>query len=318
MRTMPRHKAPAQQVPPKKKRTFFSATKLPALPLARAPSPPRAVSSDRILAALQPDAHVVVAAKNFVKDKMGDDKWEIADKTRVTRGAAAAAVPQPVMKRRGRPPRKAPVAKVQAKVVAVGSTTNVVAQRLKAKTAVVARKITLRTRVPTPPAAAPETVSQEPVAGPSTSRAPPSAPAVAGVPGPSTVVKDSSIQSAPMDQSPNKRKDYMTAGLYCDEEQPTEEGILVNRVLAIRGQTAKRGPGRPRKSTAAAAAPLAAPISRAEEVSFPPLPIDHGNVHFFGTQREFRLPYDIMWESEQGALDGKKRPPAYTKLRSSV
>lgn len=316
---MPRLKASSQQVPPRKKRTFFSANKLPALPLARAPSPPRAVSSDRVLAALQPDAHVVVAAKNFVKDKMGDDKWEIADKTRVTRGAAAAASTTLPLKRRGRPARKAPIAKVQPKVVAVGGVTGTIGQRIKAtaiQTATVARKITLRTRAPTTPATSTTTSDAEeedevdeedeehtlepPVAGPSntsSSAAP---------------VANAAPKEAP-EPNPSKMKDYMTAGFYCQDEQPSSDRVLVNRVLAQRGEPVKRGPGRPRKS--APMPPI--PTAEGEGVSFPPLPLDHGHVHFFGTEREFVLPYNIMWESETGALDGKKRPPFYTKLRSS-
>jgi hypothetical protein len=57
----------------------------------------------------------------------------------------------------------------------------------------------------------------------------------------------SSTSSNTTDVNPGKRKEYMSAGLYCQDAEPPSERALVNKVLDSRVPV-KRGPGRPRKS----------------------------------------------------------------------
>jgi hypothetical protein len=198
------------------------------------------------------------------------------------------------------------VIKAQSKRVALGTTT--IAQRIKAKGAQLARKATLR---PTAPPAAPAA----PVAGPSKSKAEET---------PEHERKrDREPSPDAYEPNPGKRKQFLESGLYCQDEEPSQDRMLVNRVLDSREPPKKRGPGRPRKSDTASVAGGSnemSPIPRpeGEPVSFPPLPLEyHFNVFFGDEEREFLLPYNIMWESETGALDGKKRPPFYQKLRTS-
>ncbi|CAK9784313.1 unnamed protein product [Cutaneotrichosporon oleaginosum] len=347
--------------PPKqhgKVRRFFS-NKVHPLPFLDilAPSPsPRPVASERVLAALQPDAEVVVAAKTFVKEKMGDDKYDVVekDKARVTRTATAResgitkAIPNratSAVKPVGRVSKlhKVSSAKTVPKRMALGlGLRGTVASRLKTsargrdKEEPVTRKSTLRSNtvpsatdstsihtpniasqvssVATPPAsgssshAAPAaTVTPAPVAKPALHLD--AAPHMSGI-----TVGAQMLNVGPQvakDTNPARSKEYMNAGLYCQDENPAPEAVLVERVLRYKGF---RKRGRPRKSLQQLP-PIPTPADT--EPSFPPLPLDHGYRMFFETETEFRLPYNIMWERDTGALDGKKRPPPFGKLRSS-
>lgn len=338
---MPRgfpHPKPIVDPPPKpqgKVRRFFSKNvPLPSflkVPAAATP-PPRPVTSERVLAALQPDTEVVVAAKTFVKEKMGDNKYEVADKTRVTRTAAGSRTgirkAIPVAKPVGRPPgvHKVSTSKAVTKRLAIGAgLKGSVASRLKANARgqePVTRKSTLRSHtVPraTESTPAPASTVAPPAVSASTSRA---TPAAQTTPAPSTRLA-LSVNPAPRaegitvgsqevrEANPARSKEYMHAGLYCQDEHPPEEAQLAERVLYHKGV---RKPGRPRKSIQSLP-PI--PTPEGMEPSFPPFPLDHGYRMFFEQESEFRLPYNIMWERDSGALDGKKRPPSFGKLRTS-
>lgn len=114
-------------------------------------------------------------------------------------------------------------------------------------------------------------------------------------------------------EAPSKKKDFMSAGIYCQDPDPNSPRKLVNRVLSRRHAelTAARKKGR--------AAALAANGAGNDEERpvFPPMPYDYGETHFFEQQHEFVLPYDIQWEAENGTLDAKKRPDAYQRIRQS-
>jgi hypothetical protein len=49
---------------------------------------------------------------------------------------------------------------------------------------------------------------------------------------------------------------------------------------------------------------------------FPPLPI-HWGVECLQDNRDFVLPFDIVYEWERGDLGGKKVPTKYTKIKKS-
>lgn len=306
----------APSAPPRKKRSFFSSA-LPLLEIVRPPSPSRAVPSDRVLAALQTDAAAVVAAKNFVANEMGDDKYEIVDKSRVTRDPETTVngieKTIPIKRKVGRP-RKVPLAKPPPKRIALGSGTTI-AQRLKEKTkgkvGGAARALTLRSNTtpratestPTPA----ETVPPPPVAKPAA--APKFKLSLTLNNSPPAITSGGSQETK--DINPTKKKEYMDMGFYCQDAEPPEEAQLVERVLHHKGF---RKPGRPRNSIQYLP-PI--PTPEGEDVSFPPLPLDHGYVRFFGKEQDFVLPYYMIWERESGALDGKKRPPSFGKLRTS-
>lgn len=357
-------KLAAATEPPRKKRNFFSKPGMihPVLALAQPTPYQRQVSSDRVLAALQPDKAVVVAAKTFVKEKMGDDKYDQPDTARVTRGVAAEVSGT----RRHARPRAVPTARTTPKHYALGSETSTIGKRVRATTKAatssmastagsITRKIKLRsTQVenalaeastaaepPSEVASASEPVSEhsvEPATAP-TSALPPSPtpapvepspkpspqptpqlpepvidPALMDDPepqpevpeaGPSTMLAEEHTEQEPAD------KEYMEAGFYCTDPHPEAEKVLVNRILAERGEPlpVKRR-GRPRKSDS----PLAPLATVDGAISFPPLPTDFGYIQFFETEHEFALPYDIIKEGESGALDGRRRPPTYEKL----
>lgn len=322
--------------PPRKKRSFFSSVK-PLLGIVRPPSPPRAISSDRVLAALQTDSAAVIAAKNFVKDKMGDDKYDVATKTPTARNLVPAVNGLPPRltkngKRIGRPPkliRKMPLAVAPTKRIALGKgkPAGTIAQRLKEKKAVVVpRKSTLRSHT-TPRAtestpAPSEVVTAPPPPPPAAKPAPVSKPAPISKVKLSLTLKNKSTSSDAesskdaagpeiKEVNPVKKKQYMEMGFYCNDDNPPEEAQLHERVLFHKGF---RKPGRPRKSIQSLP-PI--PTPNGEEPSFPPLPLDHGYQQFFGQEQEFVLPHYIIWERESGALDGKKRPPSFGKLRTS-
>lgn len=469
----------------RKKRSFFSKkSTLPPLPIIRTRSPPRSVPSATVLHSLEPDMKAVTAGKTFMKTEMGEDKWEVADRTRVTRAAAAEAENKPIAKRRvgASTARKAPIAKVTAKHVAVGprSAPASAAQSAKAKATVAATRIKLRTRQspgeedtapsndssasdvgaiedvtsalpqpntpedspatesaqsappapaaqpaptssrtrqfwsttkappskeapkevppppapkesPTPPApketptpapveapapkaprptrstpakqdkaisspatrakrrnssdaptsrstrrksnlgpstdAGPSDQTETPInnvpieeAGPSSSTAvtedaPRSDASPSAVPssavGPSTVTVSAPPETpaAPVNPAnPSQKKEYLSAGMFCDEPVPPRDYQLVNRVLATRQDSKKKKLNNDGE------------LDRryvSDDTSFPPLPEPKGMVELFEKEHEFKLPYDLVWESESGILDDKKRPPQYEMITSS-
>nr|XP_031861777.1 uncharacterized protein CI109_002606 [Kwoniella shandongensis]KAA5528849.1 hypothetical protein CI109_002606 [Kwoniella shandongensis] len=132
------------------------------------------------------------------------------------------------------------------------------------------------------------------------------------------------------------KKEYMTAGFYCQNTTPSSSQTLVSKVVraheaeltaakkikktsrqsdsALPTRTTR---GSTRPSTSASASASAAVIV-VDRPTFPPLPYDHGHELFFGTEQEFVLPYNIRVEKESGLLDGKKKPAHFQKIRASV
>lgn len=473
----------------RKKRSFFSKkSTLPPLPIIRTRSPPRSVPSATVLHSLEPDMKAVTAGKTFMKTEMGEDKWEVADRTRVTRAAAAEAENKPIAKRRvgATTARKAPIAKVTAKHTAVGarSAPASAAQSTKAKASAAATRIKLRTRLspseevttssndssasdagavedvtsalpqpntpedspatesaqsappaptaptssrtrqfwttakappskeapkeaPSPPAPketpappapketptpaktpitkAPKPTRSTPAkkdkpvsspatrakrrnssdaqttrttrrksnlgrstdtgrsdntetptdngpsdeAGPSSSTSakevprtllspstvpssvaePSSAAGPSSVAGPSTAPSLPEPPAVPVNPAnPSQKKEYLTAGMYCDEPVPPRDYQLVNRVLATRQDSANERYN------------IDGELDRRfvpDDTSFPPLPEPKGMAELFEKEHEFKLPYDLLWESESGMLDDKKCPPQYELITSS-
>lgn len=135
----------------RKKRSFFSKkSTLPPLPIVRTRSPPRSVPSATVLHSLEPDMRAVSAGKTFMRTEMGEDKWEVVDRTRVTRSAAAETDHKPVTKRRAGTSitRKAAIAKVNTKQPTVGSSSAPasVSQSAGADAALTIARIKLRTQ----------------------------------------------------------------------------------------------------------------------------------------------------------------------------
>jgi len=105
-------------------------------------------------------------------------------------------------------------------------------------------------------------------------------------------------------------KEYMTSGFYCQDANAKSPFKLVNKVLS----QSVVGPSRSGKRIAAT---QLLPNKAAKDLSFPPLPYDHGFEHFFGREHEFVLPYNIHKEATSGALNDKKKPAPYQKIRGS-
>lgn len=356
-RSTARSKLAAEAEPPRKKRNFFSkpGSNLPVLRLAQAPSPQRQVSSDRILAALQPDKAVVVAAKTFVKDKMGDDKYDVPvkeDSARVTRGAAAEVTQ---VKKRGRP-RKVPVGKTTPKSYAVGSDVSI-GQRIKAtaRAAVastagsIARRITLRSTRPlkTSPAS-PESV---PLTS-HTESAPPSEPepaprfrarakrrpqaAVKPLPKPAPkVTRGGATMGGATRGGATRRRGRPPRRIPTPEEESEEESdeeesdetesepqpepkpakVYMDAGFFCRNASPDANDTLVNRILAERAE--ANGYSANEPTSFPPLPLDIGYTQFFEQENDFALPYDIVQEGESGKLDGKQRPAYYEEIECS-
>lgn len=103
----------------------------------------------------------------------------------------------------------------------------------------------------------------------------------------------------------------MQSGIYCQDPDPNSPRKLVNRVLSRRD--AELAAARKRGRAAGAQASLL----EGDRPQFPPMPYDYGEQHFFEQEHEFVLPYDIQWAAENGALDAKKRPTAFQRIRQS-
>lgn len=102
-------------------------------------------------------------------------------------------------------------------------------------------------------------------------------------------------------------KRYMEAGFYCQDDYAKSPYKLVSKILMRREAEEKL----------TSIKPNAAYRPELNRPAFPPLPYDYGYELFFGEQHDFFLPFDIRSESENGLLDGKKKPAPYTKLRAS-
>ncbi|WWD08091.1 hypothetical protein V865_006202 [Kwoniella europaea PYCC6329] len=139
------------------------------------------------------------------------------------------------------------------------------------------------------------------------------------------------------------KKEYMTAGFYCQDPHPPSTRQLHNKILSIRKTESKNTKnqskskkidipvGRSTRSKQASSSSTTttttttkktnASASKDEQkvsVSFPPLPYDHGYDLFFNQEHEFTLPYNIMKEKLDGKLDGKKKPMAYSKISKNI
>ncbi|OCF38889.1 hypothetical protein I317_07338 [Kwoniella heveanensis CBS 569] len=141
------------------------------------------------------------------------------------------------------------------------------------------------------------------------------------------------------------KKEYMTAGFYCQDPHPSATRQLVNQILRVRATESRaaksakqapiassfsasrsaparatRGKGRSGDTTTSikkGKIPTAVPVI-AERPSFPPLPYDHGFDLFFRQQHDFDLPWNIRFEAENGLLVRKAKPAAFQKLRGNV
>jgi len=100
----------------------------------------------------------------------------------------------------------------------------------------------------------------------------------------------SELSPLPEDIPPQFKKQYLTAGFYCQNAEVSGSNTLIGKRLST-----KTTPG----------------------ISFPPLPMEYGENLFFDEEHEFEIPYDIQWCFEHGKLDGKKRPSPYKYLRAS-
>ncbi|WVQ97715.1 hypothetical protein IAU59_004829 [Kwoniella sp. CBS 9459] len=140
------------------------------------------------------------------------------------------------------------------------------------------------------------------------------------------------------------KKEYMTAGFYCQDPHPSVTRQLVNQVLRIRSAESKANIAKQKLiasslSSASSSAAVRATRTRvaegasavapgkgqspavpiiADRLSFPPLPYDHGYDLFFHQQHDFELPFNIRFEAENGLLVRKAKPTAFQKLRGNV
>lgn len=124
-------------------------------------------------------------------------------------------------------------------------------------------------------------------------------------PAPSAASASTRRVTTPKHQSSEKR--YMEAGFYCQDDFAKSPHKLVSKILLRREAESQV---KQRKGQMLFRPDLNRP-------AFPPLPYDYGNELFFGSQHDFVLPFNIRLEAENGLLDGKKKPAAYSKLRAS-
>jgi hypothetical protein len=249
---------------------------------------------------------------------MGKGKGKVA-------GTGAGAVEaQP--KRRGRPPKQGKVAtgKGRAKAQVVGARS----KRLQAVQAVMAKVIKRKVRPikgmmvseEYEATSIPANTNTNAVA--SSSTAPPLAAESSRTKfwrpnGNGSGPTDATSAPAPDKAAANVKKAYMTSGMYCQDATAKSPHKLINKVLERRKadlaqlRAAAKGKSRAPRSPPAVSASAHAPPT------FPPLPYDHGYAHFFEQEHEFKLPFNIQHEAESGALDGKKKPTPYQKIRGS-
>ncbi|WVW78881.1 hypothetical protein I302_100844 [Kwoniella bestiolae CBS 10118] len=120
------------------------------------------------------------------------------------------------------------------------------------------------------------------------------------------------------------KKEYMTAGFYCQNSHPPVSKQLHNSILATRKAENKilkmKKPVMQRSTrNADHLAKTKAPVVPVQEtISFPPLPYDHGYELFFNTEHEFVLPYNIMKDKLDGKLDGRKKPMPFSKITRNI
>jgi len=121
--------------------------------------------------------------------------------------------------------------------------------------------------------------------------------------------------------APGRKKEYMSAGFYCQDADAVSPHKLVSKVLRRQKVLQKvqgKGKGKGKEVVRPKHAAAQATTGSDHDLSFPPLPYDHGHDHFFGQEHEFVLPYNIQWEAENGSLDGKKKPTPFQKIRGST
>lgn len=118
-------------------------------------------------------------------------------------------------------------------------------------------------------------------------------------------------------------KKYMTSGFYCQDANAKSPFKLVNQVLSRQPSSSKRkaggasGVGKHISLLKSQRGSTLTGSSSTATTSFPPLPYDHGYDHFFGSEHDFVLPYNIHKEATNGALNDKKKPAPYQKIRGS-
>ncbi|KAL7424382.1 hypothetical protein Q5752_000064 [Cryptotrichosporon argae] len=270
-----------------KRRFFFSSSRLPSLPLVAPSTAPKA-SSTAVLAALEPEKPASSASQARPSESREATASVVEDEGRKTRPKPASAAFE-------KAPRK-PRTMQQTVVRRTGPTrTTKVKKVIKAVAKV---KVGLK-RGQGRAKGASRTAAEGPAkAGKARGR-------------PRKAASEGSVDGEP---HPARKKEFMAAGLYCQDATPPPDRTLVSRAAAA-SDAPSIPRGRKRTSTASASASTSAD---GQASSFPPLPLDHGYRKFFETEHEFQLPYNIMWESERGVLDGKKRPPLFQKLRSNA
>ena len=124
--------------------------------------------------------------------------------------------------------------------------------------------------------------------------------------------------SPPPQIPPFKRKNFMTAGFYCNNDEPDTPHKLVIKVLQRReAETVPNKGRRPATSNISSSSSHSVPDAASLKPVLPPLPYDFGYKFFFEEEHDFALPYYIQWEAENGTLDGKKKPTPFSKIRAS-
>ena len=113
-------------------------------------------------------------------------------------------------------------------------------------------------------------------------------------------------------------KEYMSSGFYCQDANVKSPFKLINRVLNRASPSRTKGVGGVGGKKGKKRGDRTRPSSKGGvQVTFPPLPYDHGYQHFFEQEHEFILPYNIQKAAQSGALNDKKKPAPYQKIRGS-
>ncbi|WWC67534.1 uncharacterized protein I206_101443 [Kwoniella pini CBS 10737] len=132
-------------------------------------------------------------------------------------------------------------------------------------------------------------------------------------------------------ESKSLKKEYMLAGFYCQDPNPSSSKQLHNKILAIRSSENKSSKSSAKKPIVIRHTRHNVKSKTSDEgknqndkliienrPSFPPLPYDHGYELFFKQEHDFVLPYYIMKEKEDGKLIAKKKPTQFTKIRGNI